>query len=118
MPDPAGEGGSVTMFLQDAETAVKFAEALRAEGIPAGRVYGGRPVYSNPAVLEQCTPWSKGCPFNCAEHPTDRRYHMGLCPQSEDLLARSLSIGLGPLMTEQDAHDVVQAVRKVAEHLL
>jgi 8-amino-3,8-dideoxy-alpha-D-manno-octulosonate transaminase len=118
VPDPAGEGGNVTMFFQDADTAVKFAEALRAEGIPAGRVYGGRPVYQNPAVLNRRTAWSKGCPFNCAEHPTERRYYMGMCPRSEDLLARSLSIGLGALMTEQDADDVVRAVRKVAEHLL
>jgi 8-amino-3,8-dideoxy-alpha-D-manno-octulosonate transaminase len=118
IPDPAGEGGNVTMFFQRAETAVQFAEALRAEGIPAGRVYGGRPVYHNPAVLERRTAWSKGCPFNCTEHPTDRTYHIGMCPRSEDLLARSLSIQLGALMTDQDADDVVRAVRKVAEHLL
>jgi len=118
IPDPAGEGGNVTMFFQDAEIATKFAEALRAEGIPAGRVYGGRPVYQNPAVLERRTAWTKGCPFNCAEHPTDRTYHLGMCPRSEDLLARSLTIQLGALMTDQDTEDVVRAVRKVAEHLL
>ncbi|MGH2587134.1 MAG: DegT/DnrJ/EryC1/StrS family aminotransferase, partial [Dehalococcoidia bacterium] len=118
IPDPAGEGGSVTMFFQDAETAVRFGEALRVEGIPAGRVYGGRPVYANPAVLEQRTAWSRGCPFNCAEHPTGRRYHLGMCPRSEDLLERSLSIAIGPAMTAEDADDVVRAVRKVAEHLL
>jgi 8-amino-3,8-dideoxy-alpha-D-manno-octulosonate transaminase len=119
IPDPAGEGGNVTMFFQSAETAVQFAEALRAEGIPAGRVYGGRPVYHNPAVLERRTAWSKGCPFNCTEHPTDRTYHhAGMCPRSEDLLGRSLTIQLGALMTDEDADDVVRAVRKVAEHLL
>jgi 8-amino-3,8-dideoxy-alpha-D-manno-octulosonate transaminase len=118
IPDPAGEGGNVTMFLQDAETAVRFAEALRAEGIPAGRVYAGRPVYHNPAVLHQRTPWRTGCPFHCAEHPTHRKYFLGMCPRSEDLLARSLSIGIGALMTERDADDVVRAVRKVAAHLL
>src|SRR5215216_2048221 len=105
IPDPAGEGGSLTMFLQDADTAATFAEALRAEGIPAGRVYGGRPVYQSPVVLNRSTAWGTGCPFHCAEHPTDRTYHLGMCPQSEDLLARSLSIGLGALMTEEDADD-------------
>lgn len=118
IPDPAGEGGSVTMFLRDEATAVRFAESLRAEGIPAVRVYGGRPVYANPAVLARRTPWTTGCPFTCAEHPTDRTYHLGLCPRSEDLLARSLTIGVGPGMTEQDVDDAVRAVRKVAEHLL
>jgi 8-amino-3,8-dideoxy-alpha-D-manno-octulosonate transaminase len=114
IPDPAGEGGSVTMFFETPETAVAFGEALRAEGIPAVRVYGGRPVYMNPAVLARRTPWAHGCPFNCAEHPTDRTYHPGLCPRSEDLLARSLSIAAGPRMTDQEIDDVVRAVRKVA----
>ena len=118
LPDADGDGGSVTMFFQDEPTAVKFADALRAEGIPAGRVYGGRPVYANPAVLEQKTAWSKGCPFSCAEHPTDRKYYLGMCPRSEDLLGRSLSIGIGPMMTDLDADDIVIAVRKVAERLL
>ena len=106
------------MFFETEERAIAFADALRAEGIPAGRVYGGRPVYANPAVLNRKTAWSKGCPFNCAEHPTTRTYHIGLCPRSEDLLGRSLSIGIGPKMTDADADDIVTAVRKVAEHLL
>lgn len=118
MPDPDGEGGNVTMFFEQEAVAARFADALKAEGIPAGRVYGGRPVYANPAVLERKTAWSKGCPFNCTEHPTDRVYYMGMCPRSEDLLGRSLSIGIGPKMTDQDADDIVLAVRKVAEHLL
>jgi 8-amino-3,8-dideoxy-alpha-D-manno-octulosonate transaminase len=118
LADSDGDGGSVTMFFQDDATAIKFADALRAEGIPAGRVYGGRPVYANPAVLNRKTAWSRGCPFNCAEHPTDRTYHIGMCPRSEDLLGRSLSIGVGPRMTDADADDIVTAVRKVAEHLL
>ena len=118
IPDPEGEGGNVTMFYHNAALADRFAQALRAEGIPAGRVYGGRPVYMNPAVLARRTAWSTGCPFNCAEPPTDRTYHPGLCPRSEDLLARSMSIAVGPRMDDQDIDDTVRAVRKVAEHLL
>jgi 8-amino-3,8-dideoxy-alpha-D-manno-octulosonate transaminase len=118
VPDEAGEGGSVTMFFQEAELAGRFAEALRAEGIPAGRVYGGRPVYMNPAVLERRAAWRKGPPFNSAEFPTDRRYHPGLCPRSEDLLMRSLSIPVGPRLSDEDEEDIVRAVRKVAEALL
>jgi 8-amino-3,8-dideoxy-alpha-D-manno-octulosonate transaminase len=118
IPDEAGEGGNVTMFFESADKATDFAEALRAEGIPAGKVYGGRPVYMNPAVLAQRTPWDRGAPFHSSEFPTDRRYHPGLCPRSEDLLARSLTIPLGPRLDDQDEDDIVTAVRKVAEHLL
>ncbi len=117
-PIPEGHGGDVTFYLADDALAQRFAAALRAEGIPAGRVYGGRPVYANPAVLEQRTPWTKGPPFNSTEFPTDRRYYLGMCPRSEDLLGRSLSIGLGPRMTTEDSGDVVRAIRKVAAKLL
>jgi len=118
LPDESGEGGSVTMFFERAEVAMRFADALRAEGIPAGRVYGGRPVYANPAVLGQRTAWERGAPFRSREFPTDRSYYLGLCPRSEDLLQRSLSVQIGPRMDGQDVDDIVQAVRKVAEHLL
>lgn len=115
---PEGEGGSVMFYLDGVERAQQFVRALKAEGIPARQVYGGRPVYMNPAVLARRTPWERGCPFTCAEHPTDRTYYPGLCPTSEDLLARSVAIATGPRMTEQDSDDVVQAVRKVAAALL
>ncbi len=118
VPDESGEGGNLTMFFETADRATAFAEALRAEGIPAGKVYGGRPVYANPAVLAQRTPWDAGPPFHSTEFPTDRVYHMGLCPRSEDLLGRSMTIQLGPQMDAADEDDVVRAVRKVAEHLL
>lgn len=116
-PDPAEDGGDLTMYFESADLATRFASALRAENIPAGRVYGGRPVYANPAVLEQRTAWERGCPFRCAEHPTTRTYHMGMCGRSEDLLQRSLSIQLGARMTARDIDDVVRAVRKVAAAL-
>ncbi len=118
IPDEEGEGGSLTLFFDDADKATRFAEALRAEGIPAGKVYGGRPVYMNPAVLAQRTAWDRGAPFHSKEFPTDRVYGAGLCPRSEDLLGRSMSVQFGPAMDDQDEDDVVRAVRKVAEHLL
>jgi 8-amino-3,8-dideoxy-alpha-D-manno-octulosonate transaminase len=118
IPDEAGEGGNLTMFFENPDKADRFIEALRAEGIPAGKVYGGRPVYANPAVLAQRTPWDRGAPFRSTEFPTDRKYHWGLCPRSEAILQRSMTIGLGPLVTDEDENDIVRAVRKVAEHLL
>ena len=118
LPDEEGEGGTVTMFLQSADSARAIGKALRAEGIPAGQMYGGRPVYSNPAILEQRTAWSVGCPFNCLQHPTSRRYYMGLCPRSEELLGRSLTIPVGPRLAPGDVDQVVEAVRKVASALL
>ncbi|MDH6138469.1 8-amino-3,8-dideoxy-alpha-D-manno-octulosonate transaminase [Kitasatospora sp. GP30] len=118
MPDPDGEGGSLIFFVEDAKLAVRFGAALAAEGIPAGQMYDGEPVYFNRALLEQRTVWEDGCPFSCKQHPTTQHYYRGLCPRSEDIFGRSVIIGVSPLMTDQDAEDVVTAVRKVAAHVL
>ena len=45
LPDESGEGGSVVMFLQSGEVACRFGRALRAEGVAAGQLYGGRRLY-------------------------------------------------------------------------
>jgi 8-amino-3,8-dideoxy-alpha-D-manno-octulosonate transaminase len=117
-PDPAGEGGSgIGMYFDDASTARRFAEALTAEGVPAGSPYGGLPVYATPAVLEQRTASGKGHPFSCAEHPVPP-YAMGMCPQTEDLLSRCVRIGVSPAYSDGDCDDVATAVAKVADVVL
>lgn len=118
--DPARDQHAlgVLCYLPTPERARSFAEALQAEGIPAAQVYGGKPVYANRQVLEQRT-MTRGCPFSCS--CSDHRkveYRMGMCPRTEDLLARSVGIAAGPMMTDEDIADVVRGVRKVAAHLL
>jgi dTDP-4-amino-4,6-dideoxygalactose transaminase len=41
-----------------------------------------------------------------------------MCPRTEDLLARAVSIATGPFYTEEDLDDIITGVRKVAHHLL
>ncbi len=43
---------------------------------------------------------------------------MGMCPQTEDLLARGVSISLGPFYEEEDLDDIITGVQKAAHHLL
>ncbi len=43
---------------------------------------------------------------------------MGMCPRTEDLLARSVGIAVGPTYTEDDVSDLAAAVRKVVTQLL
>ena len=118
-PDPAGDGGSsITWFLASAALAADFVAGLNAEGIPSVQMYGGQPVYANPAVLAKRTATNKGGPWHCAEHPSAVDYRMGMCPTTEDLVARSATIGVGPEFTAADCDDVVTAVDKVARHLL
>jgi dTDP-4-amino-4,6-dideoxygalactose transaminase len=58
-------------------------------------------------------------PFDCPSYfPEPIRYRMGMCPRSKDLLARSLSTGVGPFFEEEDLDDIITGVQKVANHLL
>ena len=117
-PDPSGDGGSgIGMFFDDAATAQRFAQALCAEGVPAGAPYGGLPVYATPAVLEQRTASMKGHPWHSAQDPAPS-YAMGMCPQTEDLLTRCVRIGVSPAYSDEDCDDVVTAIAKVADGVL
>jgi len=116
--DPDGDGGSsITWFAPSADRARTFVKALRAEGIPSAQMYEGRPVYANPAILAKRTASGKGGPWNCAEHPTSVTYEMGMCPETEELVARSFVVGVGAAFTPSDCEDVATAVAKVASHL-
>jgi 8-amino-3,8-dideoxy-alpha-D-manno-octulosonate transaminase len=117
VPDPEGDGGSsVGWFAPDAAAAARFAEALVAEGIPAGRVYDGLPVYANRAYQERSTAAPSRSPW--ANHPVDVRYELGTCPVAEDLVARALLVLVGPDYTAADLEDVATAVHKVAAAVL
>jgi dTDP-4-amino-4,6-dideoxygalactose transaminase len=117
--DSDGDGASsLTWFLPSSEIARRFAKALRAEGIPAGPMYNAKPVYSNPAILAKRTATGKGGPWNCAEHPTDVEYSMGMCPRTEALITRSFAVGNGAAFSPSDCEDIAAAIGKVASHLL
>jgi 8-amino-3,8-dideoxy-alpha-D-manno-octulosonate transaminase len=119
IPDRAGAGGSsLTWFAPDAARARRMVDALRAEGVPVAQMYDGLPVYASPAIAARRTASNRGGPWHCAEHPTDVQYLPGSCPQTEDLVARSVTLGIGPGFTEQDCHEVADGVRKVSAHVL
>jgi 8-amino-3,8-dideoxy-alpha-D-manno-octulosonate transaminase len=108
----------VLFYLPTADQATQMARALQAEGVPAAKVYGGQPVYAAPQILNQWT-LTRGCPFDCTTYfPEPIKYEIGMCPRSEDLLSRGVSVGLGPFLEEEDLDDVITGVQKVAHHLL
>ena len=113
--DPGGDGSgsSVGIFLPAADLATRFIQAMRAEGVPVGQLYGGQPVYLTPSIVDKRTASGKGGPWNCAEHPTSVKYGPGLCPQTEDIAARSVLIPVNAAYTEADCADVAAAVHKV-----
>jgi 8-amino-3,8-dideoxy-alpha-D-manno-octulosonate transaminase len=117
--DPDGDGGSsITWFLPTRDIARSFIKAMWKEGIPCAQVYNGEPVYMTPSILAKRTATNKGGPWHCAEHPTEVVYERGLCPRTEELVARSFTVGVGLAYSSSDCEDVATAVGKVASHLL
>ena len=117
--DPAGDGGSsLTWFAQSADVAKRFVAALRAERVPAAQMYNGEPVYATPSIMQRRTASGKGGPWNCAEHPAQVEYRMGMCPRTESLAARSITVGIGPGYSDDDCDDVAAGILKVASALL
>jgi 8-amino-3,8-dideoxy-alpha-D-manno-octulosonate transaminase len=118
-PDPSGAiGSSLTWFAPTRDLAKQFVRALRAERVPAAQMYEGLPVYASPSILAKRTATGKGGPWNCAEHPTDVTYALGMCPQTEDIASRSITVGVGPGYEPSDCDDIAAAIVKVATELL
>jgi len=117
--DPDGDGcSSITWFAPTKDVAKQFVKSLLHEGIPSTRMYNGLPVYSTPSIMQKRTASGKGGPWNCGEHPCHVDYAMGMCPTTEDLAARAITVPIGVLYDEADCKDVATAISKVAAHVL
>lgn len=89
-----------------------YAEALRAEGIPASGGYLQRPLHLNPVFTEHRTQGDSGYPFTVAEHP--QTYAPGLCPVTEELIDRRLvTLQWNENFTDADVADIAAAITKV-----
>ena len=108
LPDPDGVAGvSLGLLTDDPANTGPFVKALRAEGIPARHVYGGKPVYNIEALQN----------YRPAVGELTQAYAPGLCPRTEAIMARAVNIAIAPSYTEDDCADVVQALWKVATQM-
>ena len=98
-------------------SAERFAEALRAEGIPAGAGYIGKPIYLCAASLrDKKTLGSSHWPFDTpGSRPIE--YMEGMCPRTEKFLERVVTLSLHEHMTKRDMEDYATAIHKVARAL-
>jgi len=119
-PAPVTPGGRHTYWLYPLRVTghdpARFAEALRAEGIPCGHGYIGKPIYLCMDAL------ASGRTFGSSGHPLDgchggRRieYAEGLCPRTEQALRQMVTLGIHEQCDEADIADIAAGVAKVAE---
>jgi 8-amino-3,8-dideoxy-alpha-D-manno-octulosonate transaminase len=106
LPDPEGSAGDLTVMLDSRLMARRFLAVIRAEGIPARTMYDGQPVYATPALRNRRSPWG-------VEWERVKR-----CRVSEQHVGRSVTLELGPTMSDGDVEDLIAAVRKVAAVVL
>lgn len=120
VPTPGSEHG-YWLFPFEIDTGrwtpQAFAEALRREGVPAGVGYTGDPIYTcMRALADRRTFGSSGLPLTL-ENARPPLYAPGLCPRTEALLARMLTLSINERFDETDIEDVALAVEKVARLL-
>jgi len=120
IPAPVTPGGEHTYWnyvIRQTEFSSQFAEALSAEGIPAG-VWIGKPVYLiNAALRDKKTFGTSGHPFNGCHGGRKIEYKEGLCPRAERIMKQAAAFWFNINWSEQDIRDVAGAVRKVMDGL-
>jgi perosamine synthetase len=91
--------------------ADRFAEALRAEGLPASAHYIGQAIYEYP-VFTQHSAFARG------SHPfAARNYNTGLCPTAEAILHSAVVLAINEAYTETDLEETAAGTTKVARWL-
>ena len=122
-PDPAGDCGiTVAFLLETGEKAKRFAEAMHAEGIPAGSMYDkgipDRHIYCYwEYVMEKHSADAHGRPWTSPLHDQNRTYRPDMCPHTLNILGRTVTIALAQTFTDQHAEWIVTAAKKVARTL-
>ena len=94
LPDPEGDIAThLVVQFPTAEVARAVTSDLKSRVLSDS----GWHIYTQMEhLLSQRTASNKGCPFNCTQfYPDPIEYRAGMLPQTEDIVSRSMSIGIG-----------------------
>jgi len=95
-------------------SARDFAEALGAEGIPAGAGYIGKPIFMYDIIRGKQVYGKSHFPWDQQPPGQEVRYEQGECPGCEQALSEMVVLPCNERFTDEDARDIGRAVRKVA----
>jgi len=91
----------------------RFAEAMRAEGIPTGAHYIGRPIFLYESIRRKQVYGRSHYPWDLQDPAHAVRYEEGECPNCERVLAEMVTLPIHEKFTEADVRDIAAAVEKV-----
>ncbi len=115
---------ALIIFLDNPSLAEKFATTLRAEGVEANSIFNqGVPdwhVYSHwEMIMKKWTATPEGCPYTCHYHEGETpEYSPDMCPQTLELLDRSVHLDIPPQLSSHHCELIVEAFRKVSNAYL
>jgi dTDP-4-amino-4,6-dideoxygalactose transaminase len=95
----------------------KIAAAVSAEGGGCGAHYIGVPIFMYDLLRQKKIYGDSNYPFCLQPEGQEVRYELGECPQTEQIIADMLQIGINEKMTDQDATDIIACFRKVWDNL-
>ena len=116
-------GYRLILLAKDAAAGTKLADALAAEGVPAG----GRGTKSArdwhiyaywEHIMEQKSATPEGCPFTCPYYKAPLpAYSPDMCPRTMDLISRAVFVNVDQWWTAGDCRQVSAAINKVCRVL-
>jgi 8-amino-3,8-dideoxy-alpha-D-manno-octulosonate transaminase len=113
LPDPEGElGTGVFIGFHSSEQCKRYAEAMKAEGVPVSGPNGSVILPVVPEIEQKVTVTPRWPSFATARGQSIR-YGKECCPRTIDILGRFAGVMIGPKYTRRDTDDAVAAVRKV-----
>jgi dTDP-4-amino-4,6-dideoxygalactose transaminase len=118
--DADGDCGTTLHFQFDSvEEAMLFERLLRDEGVGASRpINTGRHVYSNwEFIMNKTNICDPGCSWDCPHYATDIQYAPDMCPNTLDILARTVAIGTDPFWDPDQVNALADKLVGVAERL-
>jgi 8-amino-3,8-dideoxy-alpha-D-manno-octulosonate transaminase len=113
LPDPAGElGTGIFLGFRTKEARDRYAQAMRAEGVPVMAPAGSVILPVVPEIEQKVTVTPRWPSFASARGQAIR-YGRECCPRTIDILSRFAGVMMSPKYTERDTSDAVAAIRKV-----
>ncbi len=119
VPDPAGDASvAVIMLMPERDSALRTAEALRAENIGAGVLYhpdrNDYHIYSHWVPIMAQRGWSdEGSPWQMAKR--EIKYSPDMCQHSLDLLGRAIHLDVNPLESNSDIEETIEGLNRVID---
>lgn len=104
------------MRLTEAEAGMsprRFADCMRAEGVPCGVHYIGKPIFLYDSLRTKQVYGTSHYPWSLQDPAHAVRYEEGECPNTELVLNEMITIPLHEKYTDQDVQDIADAATKI-----